>query len=425
MCGLFGIVNHHKRLLDKRAFITLGCDNDSRGGDACGIMIDGNVERGTDKDDQYFQYWYSKSKLLSSTEKCYVALGHCRKASVGGKAADKAQPVTIYDSAGKMLFCLIHNGTIYNYKELAKKYIPEVEIKDMSDSQVMAHIFYYKGYDVLAEYQGAGAFVIQDYRTNKTYMFRGESRAYASSKTTEEERPLFFVRTGKSVIFSSTFAVLQGLFWGFDVYYVPTNILLECDGTDLLEVAKYDRTQCSHSRPTAAIPITNYEYALPVYNSSSLGFDPYSGTYYDTDKKEELHGVQYISPSGYISKYSTGYNDPYYFWRGIMLSGENAYNALRKLQADLVPMSDLVNIAKRLSCNPTLSNKRYYTYDSDNKRIPFTDTYTFPLTDKEIVCNRKGKLLAYYSNLKIDQFIPVNLPKDMIDKIIDYVLVRI
>ena len=41
MCGIFGVVNRHKRQLDKRAFITLGCANDARGGDACGVMIDG------------------------------------------------------------------------------------------------------------------------------------------------------------------------------------------------------------------------------------------------------------------------------------------------------------------------------------------------------------------------------------------------
>ena len=109
MCGIFGVVNRHKRQLDKRAFITLGCANDARGGDACGVMIDGKVDRGTEKDDVYFQNWYPKSKVLKDTEKCYVALGHCRKASVGGVAADKAQPVTISDENGNLLFCLIHN----------------------------------------------------------------------------------------------------------------------------------------------------------------------------------------------------------------------------------------------------------------------------------------------------------------------------
>lgn len=49
MCGIFGVVNRHKRQLDKRAFITLGCANDARGGDACGVMIDGKVDRGTEK----------------------------------------------------------------------------------------------------------------------------------------------------------------------------------------------------------------------------------------------------------------------------------------------------------------------------------------------------------------------------------------
>jgi hypothetical protein len=434
MCGLFAIINHHKRLLDKRAFITLGCANDTRGGDACGIMIDGEVERGTKNEDKDFQFWYSKSKLLNKTEKCYVALGHCRKASVGGTAEDKAQPVTIFNDEGKMMFCLIHNGTIHNYKELATKYIPEVDIKDMSDSQVMAQIFYRKGYEVLGEYRGGAAFIIQDYRINKTYIFRGESLASTVTKTPEAERPLYLVQTGKSVIFSSIYSILQGLYWGFDVYDTPSNVLLECDGTTIYTVQEYDRTKCySCKHVSTSTPKINYSYSSDYddiwdygnYSYKGIGstvdFDCTTGTYFDKATKEELHGIHYISDYGYISQYATGYNTPYYFWQGIMISGENAYNRLRKLQADKIPMSVLVNLAKRLSCNPTLSNKRYYEYSPENKRIAFSDIYAFPLTDIEIVCNKRGKVIAVYHNPKIEKFIPANIPNDTIDKIVRYV----
>ena len=46
---------------------------------------------------------------------------------------------------------LLHNGTIFNYEDLAKKYIPDIDIKGMTDSQVMEQIFYYKGYDARFE----------------------------------------------------------------------------------------------------------------------------------------------------------------------------------------------------------------------------------------------------------------------------------
>ena len=41
MCGLFGLVGKHSRSFDYSTFCTLGIANDSRGGDSCGIFIDG------------------------------------------------------------------------------------------------------------------------------------------------------------------------------------------------------------------------------------------------------------------------------------------------------------------------------------------------------------------------------------------------
>lgn len=433
MCGIFGIINHHKRQLDKRAFITLGCANDSRGGDACGIMIDRKVEKGTEKDDQYFQCWYPKSEVLKATEKCYVALGHCRKASVGGVSPEKAQPVTIHDEDGNLLFCLIHNGTIYNYKELATKYIPDVKIDGLTDSQVMAQIFFHKGYDVLAEYNGGGAFVIHDYRTNKTLMFRGESKRSLNATKVEAERPLYFVKTGKSVIFSSIYAVLQGLYWGFDAYDVPSNVLLECDGLTLYKVKEYDRSKCYGCRTyttasTANTHISIYNgdgYCGSFYNGYSttakVDFDTTTGLYLNSKTGDLLHGIIFVSSYGYISSYSTGYNNPYYFWKGIMLSGENAYNAIRDLHAQKASEKVLMNVAKRCSCNPVLINKRFCTYDERHKRVYFTEYYTFPLTDITIVCSEHGKLIVTYNEGVIDKFVPVSISKEHVAKIVDYV----
>ena len=430
MCGIFGIINHHKRQLDKRAFITLGCANDSRGGDACGVMIDRKVEKGTEKDDQYFQCWYPKSEVLKATEKCYVALGHCRKASVGGVSAEKAQPVTIHDEDGKLLFCLIHNGTIYNYKELAHKYIPDIKIDGLTDSQVMAQIFFHKGYDVLAEYNGGGAFVIQDYRTNKTLMFRGESLGSLSTiAKVEAERPLYFVKTGKSVIFSSIYAVLQGLYWGFDAYDVPSNVLLECDGLTLYKVKEYDRSKCysckRYNTTVTNVGHTSYDSNYGGYSGYSayakVDFNVTEGLYTNSKSGDLLHGIVFVSNYGYISPYSTGFNHPYYFWKGIMLSGENAYNAIRDLHASKASDKIIMNVAKRCSCNPVLVNKRFCTYNESYKRIFFTEEYIFPLTDIAIFCDEHGRLLVTYNEDVIENFIPASISKEHVNKIVDYV----
>lgn len=430
MCGLFGIINRHKRQLDKRAFITLGCVNDTRGGDACGIMIDGQVDRGTAKDETYFQDWYFKSKLLYDTEKCYVALGHCRKASVGGTAADKAQPVTIYDENGKMLFCMIHNGTIYNYKDLAEKYIPGIDIEGLSDSQVMAQIFFKAGYDALGEYNGGGAFVIQDYRTNETFLFKGESLGSVNAVKTEVERPLYFVATGKSIIFSSIFSVLQGLYWGFDVMNVPSNVLLKSDGYTLYSVKVYDRTKCygcrkyAYGTATTSPMYADCGYYGSLYSapSSEVSVGSTDGLYFNTTNKDVLHGIVYISEHGFISKYKTSYNTAFYFWKGLLLCGEKAYEAVRKYFATPgVTAEQTLELARRLSCNPVCINKRWYTYDAEGKKVFANDSWEFPLCDVEMQFSNKGKLLGVFeTGLACDE-VPVSLTEPIINKMVTYV----
>jgi asparagine synthetase B (glutamine-hydrolysing) len=177
MCGIFGMVSKRTKSFNKRAFCTMGVRNDTRGGDSCGVFIDGLVEYGVDKQ-KTFMSFFRNSILLETTSECKIALGHCRKASVGKVSLETAQPVVLYNEEGAIDYVLIHNGTIYNYKELAQKYIPDIDIEGLTDSQVMARIFYHKGYDALDEYYGGAVFVIHDYRVDQTLVFKG-----ASSKT--------------------------------------------------------------------------------------------------------------------------------------------------------------------------------------------------------------------------------------------------
>jgi len=246
MCGIFGIISNKKKVLDKRAFFTLGVDNDSRGGDACGIFIDGQVEYGTGATKKYFAAFYEESKLLSGRVTSEIAFGHCRKASVGGTDPALAQPCIIKNKEGKIEFVVLHNGTISNHAALAKKYIPEINIAGMSDSQIMTNIFYYTGYDALAEYVGGGVFVIADYRGDEpaVYMYKGSSKRNNYDKEAEEERPLYYVNSHNSLIFSSLSTFLFTLYYKETVYYVPTNVLLQYhkESNSLIEITKYDRS---------------------------------------------------------------------------------------------------------------------------------------------------------------------------------------
>ena len=245
MCGLFGIINKKEQAFDKRAFYTLGVNNDLRGGDSCGVFIDGNIEYGTGEQ-KYFENFYLKSKLLEQTSKCRIAIGHCRKASIGGTRADLAQPCVIRDKQGNIEFVVTHNGTIKNYVELAKKYIPDENIAGLSDSQVMTLIFYHCGYDVLAEYIGSGAFVIADYREGepRVFLFHGKSKEYKYSVTEKEERPLFIIETKNSLIYSSIPDYLKTLYYNHKLQYILHNLLVEFTDEGLKAVKEYDRSQC-------------------------------------------------------------------------------------------------------------------------------------------------------------------------------------
>ena len=197
MCGIAGILNLKPKKLDYATFTSMGILNDERGGDACGIFIDGDVDYGTAVDDRHFRDYFTKSTVLKEArdKKVNIALVHCRKASVGGVAPEKAQPVVLKDAKGNVRFVMIHNGTVHNYEALAKKYIPDVKIDGLTDSQVLARIFYYKGYECLSEYNGGAAFVTVDYRqpTPLVLMWRGASKKTDVSKEVTEERPLWFV----------------------------------------------------------------------------------------------------------------------------------------------------------------------------------------------------------------------------------------
>lgn len=369
MCGLFGIINKEESIFEKPMFNVLGINNDSRGGDSCGVFIDGNVEYGV-KDEKLFIDFCSSSTLIKNTDKCKIALGHCRKASVGKITENEAQPVCIKNKDGKIEFVVLHNGTITNYKELAKKYIPEIDVTDMTDSYVMANIFYYTGYDVLGEYGGAGAFVIVDYRGNEPQImfFKGESKYNNYSTTTSEERPLFFVATDKSFYFSS---IRTFLFAYSDetVYFFPSNKLLLLNKEfHLVKLQEFDRSNCLQVEPQyyggGSYWSSNNEYTglfgLNHSSNNSKGSSniislPIKSSQNDKVPKdfESLENGLYLLGSNFVHGCITLTNDgkvisksekdkllPYqyfnfFFWSGVLLYNFDCFKALLKASRDL------------------------------------------------------------------------------------------
>lgn len=417
MCGIFGIITPKPRKLDLRAFCVLGVNNDSRGGDSCGVFIDKKYEYGVNEFKLFYNF-FPRSKVLNSVTKCQVALGHCRKASVGAINAANAQPVVIKDANGEVQFVLIHNGTIINYQEMAKKYIPEIDIKDMTDSQVMARIFYHAGYDVLGEYLGAGAFVMVDYRSGgpEVFFFKGESKSTQYATVTTIERPLFCTYSSTEFLFSSIMDYLKALRPGREVLTIQSNKLIELREGRLYIKAEYDRTKLWQTKSYSSY---NYNSSVDrVCNIAKRGsedlFSPQDfGNHYwddtvDMDKNgvymigsERAHGLFWVDAIGNIEKKKRAGTIQVAFWKGVLLKNVPCFTFLNKFAKDmgctheelLVTLPDLVHFLSPCACWRTYKGQ-WVTSDTPNTNFLYTGTAIFPFTTEEVYFSA-GRLDSY------------------------------
>lgn len=412
MCGIFGIINKVPKKFDYQTFCTLGICNDERGGDSCGVFIDGKYEYGVDKQ-KLFSDFYQESKVIQETEKAQIALGHCRKASVGIINERTAQPVVIEEN-GAPVFVVIHNGTIFNYEQLARKWIPNVNINGMTDSQVMTRIFYECGYDVLGEYNGGSAFIIVDYRSGNpvTFVFKGASLATYTSTVATEERPLFIVFDKDRVILSSIGRYLKCGKKGRELYTIPANQLVKIKEDMQLETVKtYDRSELYQFRSYSSYDYTGWEYEGYKGGAYAPGFNTrgYPGRNGNKDKKVNgnppiliyrrddnnrdkntksgkpigstivsnedgtylidgilAHGFYRINRKGEILPTKTDDKDSFifFFWQGVMLFNKECYKFLKKVATGYnitegVLMEDYPLLVHSLSPDPFRDNQLF------------------------------------------------------------------
>lgn len=332
MCGLYGIINSEPRKFQKDIFTVLGIANDRRGGDSCGIFIDGKVEYGIGKN-AYFENFFWDSDLLNNTETCQIALGHDRKASVGGITVEKAHPILHKNDNGEIDFAFIHNGTLHNYEDLAKKYIPDIDCSKLSDSQVLALIIYHKGFDVLSEYNGGAAFVAVDYRSGipKTFMYKGASTQTEYSKEILVERPLYFTFNKERLIFSSIASYLCAMV-GDNVYEAKDNKVYEYVNGKLYSYKDIDRSKCCQNKVYVSKYNGNW---TGISNFNYIEYSCKDNIYTDEDKKP-LHGKYRISNYGRImqvgQKPTSDLVKIYtiYFFHGIPYKDKFSFNTVNK-----------------------------------------------------------------------------------------------
>lgn len=420
MCGIFGIITPKLSKFAARDFYVLGVCNDLRGGDSCGVFIDKEYEYGVGKNKLFYDF-FQESKVLKKVSKCKIALGHCRKASVGAINASTAQPVVIKNSKGEVQFVLMHNGTIVNYKELARKYIPDIDIKEMTDSQVMAQLFFHEGYHVLKEYIGAGAFVMVDYRNEEPEIlfFKGESKYTQHAKVISVERPLYCSYNNNELIFSSIKEYLKALRPDRAVLTFQSNKLIKLGSNGkLYTIAEYDRSelwQLESHYSNNQVPA--YGTVYNIWGNSSKAFVR-EGELYNIPWEEfvdmgadgiytigtrKAHGNFLVTSEGIIKKTPSSRTYKVSFWQGVLLKNPSCFEFLCKFAKEMkcspeelvTEMPDLVHFLSPCICWRS-TNGTWVTSDTPSSRMLYTGTATFPFTNEEVYF-AKGRLSNYMS----------------------------
>lgn len=371
MCGIAGIISTEQTKFNREHFNILGMLNDERGGDSCGIFIDKIFQYGI-KDTKMFRIFTQCIKDYPETAK--IAFLHCRKASPGYPVIiEQAQPVILAEN-DDIKFVLMHNGTISNAPELAKEYIPDVDIKGMSDSQIIARIIYYSGYDVLTKYKGAAVFAIIDYRENpegKIYLWKGSS-CYNEYKETSE-RPLFYMIHDNKFYFSSMQVSLYCIDHNTQIFNFPVNTLINIRDNKLYKVKEYDRSHLVKYTPVTT-PVTNYtqgRYQFPAVDY--IRYNQYTGLYMDGN--DPAHGPYTVYSSGCITKTDGSYVHTVYMLYGRLIYTKEAYDLLLDtiVSYDEDVILQCMEIIDYFAYNPVKRAADFYEVDENFEYVKIVD----------------------------------------------------
>lgn len=266
MCGIFAY-SGKKPNIDKIKI--LGLYNQSRGEDACGLLINSTVYHGNGPQKKFASF--IENNELPEPTKQHTIIGHTRKSSSGGVSEQFTHPYNITNPKGKSLLVGVHNGTLTNWTALATKY--GVDTADKNDSKTLFTILSLSknNIKVLEEYVGGAALLINNpVEKNSLYVFKGGTKTYYQTKVeapedeakwkeyygenfytveketyakVKEERPLYMYRENEnSVYFSSLEDSLYAIGGNIsNIFPVPLNKLLKFIDGELVEIIDINR----------------------------------------------------------------------------------------------------------------------------------------------------------------------------------------
>src|SRR5690348_9417940 len=127
----------------------------------------------------------------------WIGLGHARLAIIDPSDAAH-QPMV--DHSGR--YVLVYNGEIYNYRDLYHSYCADDRtVNEWSDTAVLLALYKRMGKACLAQLNGMFSFAIADLERRTVFMARDRFG----------EKPLYWRRTGKELLFGSEIRALLAL----------------------------------------------------------------------------------------------------------------------------------------------------------------------------------------------------------------------
>lgn len=343
MCGIFGFSlkeNYNADNYLHKAHI-LGLYNMTRGTDSAGVYYGGELKKSIyDYGDLIAIKKYQFNSFGSS-----IFIGHTRKSSVGAINEKNAHPFMINDR-----YVQVHNGTLKNHFDLAKKY--GIDIKKMHvDSEILAACIEQEGFDVLSEYDGAAAIAATflDEDDEVLYLFKGGEVNIQGVEI--EERPLYALPQEEGIYFSSIYNSLSFINSDelkYKIEEVPINRVVKIKNgkVDLSYKNKVVRVPYYEPKPvhTNNYNKKNNQSILPFKNVYNIPgedipkFDKDNFIYYNNGRfytymnniGRQADGAIYIDRQRNIHNSLVDNSNVYYFINGVMIDNYDDYNYIIK-----------------------------------------------------------------------------------------------
>jgi asparagine synthase (glutamine-hydrolysing) len=193
-----------------------------------------------------------------------VSLGHARLSIIDVSDAAN-QP--FYSSDGR--YCIVFNGEIFNYKELAQNHLKGIALKTSSDTEVLLHLFMKFGASCLQLLNGFFAFAVYDAETQNLFLARDRMGI----------KPLLWFKNEDAFVFGSEMKAIfnydvpkaidiESIAQYFQLSYIPA------PHTGLRSVQKLKPGHSILISPSGEIKIEQF-YKIPFIKKSEINITDY------------------------------------------------------------------------------------------------------------------------------------------------------